>query len=72
MTGDADSFVAGGAECFVTGVTKYFVAEAAECLGVFMFVLSACHHPNLPHVPLHSFKWGNGVPMNIFLQLVLV
>ena len=55
MTGGAECFVAGGAECFV---------------GIFLVVLSACHCPSVPHVPLHSCKWGTVVPMNIFLQLV--
>ena len=63
MTGGADCFVAGVAECFVTGDAEYFVADVAECfVGAFLVVLSACHHPNLPHVPLHSCKWGNVVP----------
>ena len=62
--------MAEGAECFVTGVADYFVADVAECfVGAFFVVLSACHYPNLPHVPLYSCKCGNAVPMNISLQL---
>ena len=55
MTGAAECFVVGGAECFV---------------GTSLVVLSSCHHPNLPRVPLHSCKGGNVIPVNIFLQLV--
>ena len=54
----------GGADCFVSGGTKCFVGTD------FLAVPSVCHHPNLPHVPLHSCKWGNAVPKYIFLQLV--
>ena len=72
MTGGAECFVAGSAEGFVTGVAEYFVAEVAECfVGTFLVVLSAYHHPNLPQGLHHSCKWGNVVPMNTFLQLVL-
>ena len=55
MTGKAECLVAGGTECFV---------------GTFWVVLSASCHPNLPCAPLHSCKWGDAAPMNIFLQLV--
>ena len=72
MTGGVECFVARGAECLVTGVAEYFVAGVAECfVGAFLVVPSACHHPNLPCVPHHSCKWGNAVPMNTFLLLVL-
>ena len=63
----------GGAECYVTGDAEYFVIGGAECLrGTdFLAVLSACCHSNLPlHVPPHSCKWGSAVPMDISLQLV--
>ena len=60
--GDAEHCVTGGAECFVAGVTECFV-------GTFLVVLFACCHPNLPHVLLHSSKWGNEIPMSTFLQL---
>ena len=54
----------------MTGDTECFVADVAECfVGAFLVVLSACHSPNLPHVPLHSCKWSNVIPMSISLQL---
>ena len=72
MTEGVECFMAGGAEYFMTGVAEYFVADVAECfVGTFFVVLSVCHHSNLPHVPLPSCKWGNAVPMNTFLHLVL-
>ena len=37
--------------------------------GTSLVVLSSCHHPNLPYVPLHSCKWGNAVLISISLQL---
>ena len=80
MTLSAECFVAGSAECFVTGGAECLVTGAAECfvtggadffMGTdFLAVHSACFHPNLPCVPLYSYKWGNMVPMNIVLQLV--
>ena len=52
MTEDAECFVAGG----------------ADFVGIeFLVVPSACHHPNLPHIPLYSCKWVSEVPMNIVL-----
>ena len=65
--------MAGGTECFVTGVAECFVPGSAECfvpggtehfMGTSLVVLSACHH-HILHVLLHSCKWGNKVPMNI-------
>ena len=60
MTGGTDCFVTGGTECFVTGGAECFVSTD------FLAVPSACCCPSPPHVPLHSCKWSNTVPMSIF------
>ena len=59
MNGGAECFVAWGAECFVPGGIEHFV-------GTSLVVLSAYHHPNLPHGLLHSCKWGQCSPHEHF------
>ena len=75
----ADCSVAGGTEHFAAGGADSFVTQAADCSvargtewGAEYFrdvfwVGSTHYHPSLLHVLPHSYKWGNTVPMSIFL-----
>ena len=78
------SFVSQHVDCFVVGDTEGFVAvgigysvaegfvqSGAEGFGgAFLANFVDCHHNPLLHVLLHFCKWGNVVPMSIFLWLV--
>ena len=63
--------MAGGGGSFVTVVVVVTGAGVAESFGGAFLDDSVDYHPSpLLHALLHFCKWGNVVPMNIFLWLV--
>ena len=60
--------VAEGAERFVAEAVVMTVVVGTESFGGASLVDFADHHPSpLLHALLHFCKWGNVVPMSIFL-----
>ena len=82
--GDAESFVSQHVDCFAIGnaegsvavgigdsVAEGFVQSMAEGFGGTFWVDFVGHHSSpLLHALPHFCKWGNTVPMSIFLWLV--
>ena len=61
----AECSVAGGAESFASQITECSVIGGTEGFGGMFLV--AYHHPSPLCLLPHSYKWGNVVPMSIYL-----
>ena len=84
VAGDFESLVSQYVDCFMIGDAEGFVAvgigdsvaegsvwsQAEGFRGAFLADSVDCHPSPLLHVFLHFCKWGNAVPMSIFLWLV--
>ena len=73
---NVDCFVIGDAKGFVAvgignSAAEHFVQSGAEGFqGTFLADFVDCHPSPLLHILLTFCKWGNAVPMNIFLWFV--